>query len=494
MELQFEKTALEHLRRVVSEVRNEEQTQELKLNDSMPDVGKVLGSWGQVLIRSKEWRSGGISVSGGVMAWVLYAPEDGSDPRSVETWIPFQLRWDLPEGVQDGQILLHALLGSMDARVLSARKLMLRASVSVLCQASVQELAQLFTPSQVPEDVQLLTGNYPICMAVEAGEKVFSLDEELSGPVVEKIIRYQLQPELVDRKIVEDKVVFRGEGLLHLLYRDSEGRLNTWDARIPFSQYADLHREYGDDAAARVVCVITGLELEKEDDRLRLKADLSGQYEVYDRTMVQLVEDAYSLRRKVIPKLSTLEVPQVLDRCSRTVRMEHDLQLPLSQAVDTAMYVRCPGIFGRNEESELETQAQWQTVGYDVQGTVQGGSGRSENRERMACSVDGKIDALLFPSGWPRAENTIEGTAVQADLYMDVLVTASQGLDMVSGLELGELEAPDPNRPSLVLRRAGERQLWDLAKAAGSTVDAIRAANGLDGEPAPDRLLLIPIS
>ncbi len=45
------------------------------------------------------------------------------------------------------------------------------------------------------------------------------------------------------------------------------------------------------------------------------------------------------------------------------------------------------------------------------------------------------------------------------------------------------MEEPDPARPSLILRRTGEGGLWELAKACGSTVEAIRSANGLEAEP-----------
>jgi len=53
---------------------------------------------------------------------------------------------------------------------------------------------------------------------------------------------------------------------------------------------------------------------------------------------------------------------------------------------------------------------------------------------------------------------------------------------------------PDPNRPSLIVRRAGANRLWDIAKDSGSTVEAIQKVNGLQGEPAPDQMLLIPVS
>ena len=98
MELQFQKNLCRCLRAAVYEVQNQEQTQELKLSDAMPDIGRILGAWGQVILRGKEWRGDSVMFSGGLMVWVLYAPEDGSTPRTLDTWIPFQMRWELPEG------------------------------------------------------------------------------------------------------------------------------------------------------------------------------------------------------------------------------------------------------------------------------------------------------------------------------------------------------------------------------------------------------------
>ena len=109
MEIQFRNEGISCLKQVTWEVKNEEQVQEIKLPDTMPDVGKVLGAWGQVVLRGKEWRGSGMSVSGGVMAWVLYLPEGETEPRAVDTWIPFQIRWDFPQTQRDGAILAQTL-------------------------------------------------------------------------------------------------------------------------------------------------------------------------------------------------------------------------------------------------------------------------------------------------------------------------------------------------------------------------------------------------
>ena len=71
--------------------------------------------------------------------------------------------------------------------------------------------------------------------------------------------------------------------------------------------------------------------------------------------------------------------------------------------------------------------------------------------------------------------------------------TTRQQIPMVTGLELGEARQPDPGRPSLILRRSDDRRLWDIAKESGSTMAAIRRANGLQEEPMPGQMLLIPV-
>ena len=71
--------------------------------------------------------------------------------------------------------------------------------------------------------------------------------------------------------------------------------------------------------------------------------------------------------------------------------------------------------------------------------------------------------------------------------------TADRGIMMVTGLELGQMQEPDPTRPSLILCRAQGESLWNIAKRCGSTVTDIRRANRLDAEPEENRMLLVPV-
>ena len=88
-EIQFQKTVVPYLKTISKQTQSQEQTQQVRIPEAMPDIGKVLAGWGQVFIRGKEWHSDCYHIVGGIKTWVLYEPEDGSYPCCVESWLPF---------------------------------------------------------------------------------------------------------------------------------------------------------------------------------------------------------------------------------------------------------------------------------------------------------------------------------------------------------------------------------------------------------------------
>lgn len=497
MELQFQKSPLNCLQRAAWEVKNEEQTQEVKLPEAMPDIGKVLGAWGQPLIRSKEWRGSSMSVTGGVMAWILYAPEDGSVPRTVETWIPFQMRWEFPQTQRDGSMIIDCRLGSMDARTVSARKLMVRAVMSVAGEALEPVQVDVYTPGELPEDVQVLRNSYPVRIPVEAGEKTFLLDEELpiSWEGMEKLLYYTLQPEIMEKKVMADKVVFRGVARIHALCRCDGGRLKTGDYEIPFSQYSDLENTYDPYAAVRVIPGVTSLELEpQETGTLHLRAGLVGQYVVCDRPMLEIVEDAYSTSRSVALQTQELALPVVLEERQEQLRAEQSVQIEGSQMVDVSFTAGQPTTRRREEMLQAQLPGSFQLLCYDNDGMLQSGNARWEGS--MELPVTDMTDTMLWSRGGAQPQASVGGgTAnLHCDVTVDMMTVSQSGIPMVTALELGDQTEPDPGRPSLILRRTGTDSLWKVAKQCGSTVDAIRLANDLTDDPESDKLLLIPVS
>lgn len=498
MELKFERTPCRCMRGLLREVQNLEQTQELRLTDGMPDIGRVLGAWGQVMLRSKEWRGDGIGASGGVTVWVLYAPDDGSEARCVDVWVPFQAKWSLPDTDREGAIRLVPLLRNVDARTVSARKLMIRAGIGLLAEAWVPYEADVYSPGELPEGIELLRHTYPIRLPKEVREKTFLLDEELvlpgSCPRIEKLMRFELLPQLADSRVMAGKVVFRGNGLLRILYRGEDGALHTWDFEIPFSQFEDLEEDYGNEADARIALALTSLELDKtENGDLRLKCGLVAQCVITDQILLEAAEDAYSPWRDVMPTFLDSAIPAVLDQRTETLAGEAALETECAKVVDISFMPDHPSVSRMGDQAKIGQTGVFQVLYEDPNGVLQPGQRRWEQELTFAAADDSALSVEMCINGFPTAQLSGGSIVMKGNLSLKNRAETLCGQKMISALELGDVKCPDKNRPSVILRRSEGELLWDLAKSCGTTVCAICRANGLNDEPDPDRMLLIPV-
>lgn len=498
MELQFQSTPVSYLQSLSHQTLPLEQTQEVRLADGMPDIGAILGTWAQMLLRGKQWNTGSMGVSAGAMVWVLYEPEEGGAPAVMETWVPFQQKFDLPdtEG-REGRIHCRLCLAGADARSTSARKMIIRVNGDISAEAMLPEQAELFIPAQVPEDVQLLRNAYPVLLPAEAGEKPCELEEQLSlpagNPPISKIISYQAYPRVQEKKILSDKVIFRGSVGVHLLYIAQDGMVSSWDFEVPFSQYGELDREYEPDASVNMDVQLTSMELSVNDQGLLdVQMGLVGQYVVCQRHLLDLIEDAYSTIRDVQVRKEQLPLPSILDMQEKKFTGEEAIPAEASRVADTTFY-SCSRKADMGSPGDRELTGQFQSLYYDMEGKLRSGSVRWEQPWSAQAEAGVDVRMHLIPG---MGQGTPVGGSIQvhADITAATRYTAQQGMEMVSALELGEPRQPDPQRPSVILRRAGEDSLWQIAKDTGSTVEAIRSANLLEQEPNPERFLLIPVS
>ena len=492
MELQFEKRELDCLRQVLGSVKDQELTQEIRLEGNLPDVGRVLAGWGQPVLRSKEWQGSQAGASGGVMVWVLYAPEDGTEPRAVEGWLPFQMKWDL-QAEREGPLRVLPLVRFVDGRNVSARKILVRVGLSCLAEGLCTHRAEVYRGPEPPEDVQLLRRSYPVRLMREAGEKAFEVEENLSpGPVAE-ILSYSLRPAAAEQKVHGDKVVVRGAGDLHLVYRCNEGRIHTGHFDIPFSQFAELEREYSPDALTDVMLAVTGLEVIPAGEEVNVKASLVAQFTVSDRSMLELTQDAYSTRREVGLRQEDLMLPSILDESRE--RVSPQAAFPdTREGVDLTFWPGFPRQRREGDRVELTVPGRFQLLGRDGDGKLRGWQESWEGTVSLGADPSSRMDALFQSGGAPQMVTGGRGMEGRAEGVVCTQSVSRMGLPMLTALELGPLREPDEFRPSLILCRPGGKGLWPLAKASGSTVEAIRQANGLDDDEDEGRMLLIPVS
>jgi len=498
MEMQFHTDTVSCQKMVLWEAQNLELTQEVRLPEGVSDTARVLGAWGQCILRSKEWRRDSLSASGGLMVWVLYETGSEDGPGCLESWIPFQTVWDLPEDCPQGRARIACVPRFVDGRVVSAGKLMLRCGVGLLAEAWAPCQAEVFQPGGEMSGVELLQSEWPVRLPMEAGEKPFHLEEELllpaSAPQPEKIVYFRMESTVTDKKVLGSKAVFRGSVNLHLLYLSREGQLHAWDLELPISQFAELENSYGNDAQADIWITPTGAELQLDlEGKLRLSADMTGQYLVDQLQVLSLTEDAYSPLREVELRRKALELPVILDRCQEMMSGEVNIAADADVVADVSVMPEFPQVRRSADTVELELPGMVQALWYGSDGRLHSGQQRLRYQQKLQAASDAQITAMLQSSSQPGIQSGGGNITVRCEQPVQLHTLAGRGLDMVTGITLGEQRQPDPKRPSLILTRSGGRRLWDIARENGSTAEAIRKTNGFSGEPEEKQMLLIPV-
>lgn len=496
MELQLKNRDISYLEPVILECRNLEQTQEVRVPEGLPDIDRILGCWGQLILRSKEWRTDTVLVSGGLMLRVLYKPEGEGTPQMLDSWVPFQAKWELPRDSRDGSILVQPLIRFLDGRSLSPRKILVRCGIGLNLMALVPENLSFPEPDAVPEDVQLLQKTVPLRLFDQAGEKSFAMEEPLSASGMDmtgqKVFYSTAQPVLTEQKVVGDKIAFRGAVNLHVLFCSPEGELVGRDFTFPFSQLAELDRACGSEAEVDVQICVTSLELEEGGDGSKVvKAAFTAQYAVSDVTKIQVVEDGYSTIRPLKLNRQVLPATSILEQRWETLAGEAALPAEIHSEADMAvlwefpLWDPIPGGYRLESTGTIELLSQQEQ---GIEDFAVGWQGCTEVK-----AVEGMRLAVTGMTPGPLQLNPGAGK-ITMDLGVHLTVLSKDGLNVVSSMELGEPVARDLSRPSLILRRAGDAGLWELAKESGSTMAAIAQANGLTEEPTKGQMLLIPLS
>lgn len=501
MELEFQQNMIKFLKKTLNQVQNQEETLETVIPDSMPDVERILGCWGSPVIRSREWRTGGMTLSGGVETRVLYDAGEETGPELLEVYLPFSISWEQDMGEDEGPMIHDCRIRSIDARIVNSRKILVRVNLTAKGEAYQRAEEPVADLPEPPLDLELLRERISTVLPTEIQEKTFLVDEDLelpgTCPEMEKVLRLSIQPELTDQKVLGGKGVFKGFLLLHILYLSREGKLCTWDFDVPMSQFAELERVYDNEEELQVTPLLTAMELTAEEDgrKLRLRCSFIAQCQVMARTEMEVLRDAYSLTRAYTPVSRSLALPSRLDRQTMRCQGEFSMPIPAGTMLDGVLYPEFPRTVRSEEQIRLEIPFTAAVLYQDEDGKLQARTGSGTAVCETSLAQGCRMEAQAEISGSPQWVQGGGSCILRGNLNVTVDSFGREDSQVLCGLDLGEKIERDPDRPSVILRRPhGDEDLWEMAKTFGSTRGAIEKANHLEGKPLdPDKMLLIPV-
>ncbi len=488
MDIRFKGASLPYYERILNTAVSQEDTAEVIVPDALPDAAELLMTDGQCLIRGKDVRRSGISVSGISELTILYLSEDGSLCR-IPAEIPFEneISFNVPDDT--ARVVATVRLISCEARILNSRKLLLRAEVCITVSVwTPKELRWAVEASAEGCGVELKMEQCVLCGVCAVEEKTFTAEDTQSLPAgkpqAEELLLARASLRQEEAEQVGRKLVVRGAAAVSAVYETASGSVCSAEFQLPWSAFLELPEE-NQDLIWELAVTLTGCSVELTNDSFGITVGGVVQAVIRRRTEIRWISDAYGTDCNFMPVYENAEADTeaVTDTKTETVcvRLE-GLRRPQSFAY---LAVDCGR--PRLEKETVRLPVNMKALCVMEDGSQELLSGRGE----AVCSGIGGVPEICC--GEVLASATSGGAELRVPVsFRRTLVTRRQ-LGMLTGGEATP-STESAAGPNVTLLRASEGDsVWSLGKRKGVSCAAIRSYNTLEEgeEPLPGTLLLL---
>lgn len=508
MEINLTKEPVASLFEVLNTVSEQPVDIDFTLPDYCPDIEKILRCRITPKIYNRNISGGQLQIEGNSIISILYVDSEKGAVRACEQSIPFSASFRLKDTPEDCVVETNVKCEYVNCRALSRRKLTVHGAFSLYVKVLSKGSIELFTPENT-ENIEFKKADVEISVLTALSGEQFAVSDEIQingKPPVSAIIDSDVKPNIIDYKVIPDKLMLNGELNVKMLYiSDAEtGKPERIDYIIPFSQVIDC-AGLNEDSTVCVKLTVLSYDLVLKNDILsdspiinldsRIGATVIG----YSSTGKTVATDAYSTEYYAVPDLTRVVIPLSTKRISDTIMHKDALEFD-NYKISEILYFNvfeCPLTTGLSDntlvinsklnfnilalDSENEPIYLEQTL--DVCKEIE----LPEDYNNVLCS-DFSIESVSYRLG---DEYKIE---IRCELKYSMVLQYNKCINIVSAVNTDEDKPVSKNKPALTLYYADEGEsIWEIAKTYNTKQSLIISENAqvqeiLD-EPA---MLLIP--
>jgi len=502
MELEYERDMISGFECLADTCLCQEETLESIVPDACPDILRIVDVCGQAVLLSRQAEDGMAVVNGLVKAVILYQPEGENGLRRMEASIPFICRTEVSGLNPQGIVLASPRLRSAEARALNPRKVLLRVDLAVhiaACQPVQHPVVRSIAQQEHICQRQFI-GEHDHLFSVQ--EKPFTLTETARlqpGQVGAcQVMAGRCRAECTESKVIGTKLIFKGAVHAELILQEESGALTVYRESFPVSQVLDVNGG-GEDNVCAITVEVTDFQWDGmvgEDRIIAFTFDLLAQARIYERRPVILLQDVYSTSNGMEAVWEPFHLHRMEKSIPRTQPVRGLLETPegVRGVIDSRLVLGPVACVRSAEGLQLTTQAHIAVLYLDEHSQVRGITKTLPVQCSFSPQEEGECRCFCGETTDLYAAPTAGGIEVRFSVEFQCSFDESREVNMVVRAKMGEKRKKDRRSPSVVLRLAApEEELWDLAKAYQTTMEAIRQANGLEDERLPTgRMLLIP--
>ena len=476
--------------------------QDFIVPDIKPDIKKVLKLTATPILHQSDYGQGRLTLSGDLMVYLCYLPEDGLTARGMELRLPFS---DVLETGGDGCVP-EVQVRRLTCNLINGRKISLRAQLSVNCFCSQTEEVTLLCPDE-DDDLRVLKKPFSYCKTVVTEPRTVEFSERLELPSQSAPVRELLSVEptvlIQEYQALTDRIALSGVVRVETLYLPDTDpcHIARMEHELPFTEIirADGLNE---DAYCQIAVLPCRFEVglcEDSDGDARMVSLRYGFRLVADACNTETcdaVTDAFGISRPVTLKNASLKA---VCNCQRRT-LTHNIRevLPIESVLEVCSLTAVARVVSTAKEESVLTLNGELTVNALVLCEPDGLPEAVTATLPFTAVDDGgcHCDEVCATAVCEHAGYTLRadgGVELRATVKLTVTGAASETVAVVTQLTPCEAAQEKPCR--MVVYFPQEKDcLWDVAKRYGCCPKKIATVNGLEEtcESLPHQPILIP--
>ena len=216
---------------------------DVNLPDYCAAVHRILKTELKPYVASKNLNGRTLTIEGTANYSVLYV-DDSNKIHCFEHTVPFAKSLEIDTDAGDCSFSVCAKCGYFNSKALSPRRLEAHAVIAFQIKGECKKATEII--SDIDNcDIYFYRGETPATTPVNYTEKNIIIEEELeigtSQPYICDVLRYNVVPCLEGYKIVNDKIVVKGNLNIYVLYSaDDHCTSEKFKDKVNFSQIVDI--------------------------------------------------------------------------------------------------------------------------------------------------------------------------------------------------------------------------------------------------------------
>lgn len=485
---------------------------DFSLPDYCPDIQRILKCQVYPRIHMRNLSGDRLEVEGVASIKLLYLDEGKQNIRCCEHSSPFSCSFNLKKSPMNPVIFTKVKVEYINCRAVSPRKLDIHGAFSVCAKvmgAAKQEIVCDIPEEGLEQRKKSIQTSGILCTA----QQQFTVSEVLEigqgKPEAESVLRTDITAIVHDCKAIVNKAIVKGEVLVKVLYAGNldNGELETMEYSIPVSQIVDAEG-MTDDCTCDVRLEVLGHDIQVrtdssgEDNLLSVDIKMAAAVIAYHDSEIQVVTDAYSTKYDLELDYKTLSFDRLLEFVRDTYIYKNTVEIGdsgVSRVIDvwnelssvTAQQENDQILFqGKFNACILAVSSEGEPIYTEKMIDFEYSHDWSGKPQQVRCDPDLIVLSLSY-----RITGS-NGVEIRAELGLSTPVYQSEAhkaICFVSADETKPRKKDDTAALTIYYADAGE-QLWNIARAYCTSVEAIKLENDLADDVLDSRsMLLIPM-